>query len=261
MAAGLRASAYPNEELLDILRAFVGAKSTVLDIGAHIGTFSVPASRYVKEVIAFEPSAESFALLSKNSAQNSANVSLRNHALGAVPGTGALEVRAASNAGAHTLVQGSDFEVAALDHKDVQADFIKMDVEGMELQVLEGARKLIAASRPVVVFEVNLSQLRAHSASPRLLQHYFEGYGYRLYAPLRQAHTLVLGHVQNISVLTALLAPRAWFCYADSAPFDLVAVPQESPLPLPSTKFWPVCIYALRHNLAVKVARLRAWLS
>jgi len=258
MAGALRSDAYPNEGLLAVARAFVNEKSVVVDIGAHIGTFAIPIAADAEEVIAFEPSPRAFALLSRNAEENGISFRLINKALGSARGGGTLLTRNASNAGANTLSPGGTIPVATLDDEVTHADFIKMDVEGMELDVLRGGTGLIERARPVVLFEVKLSQLRAHGASPRALERFFSERNYRLYVPLERKRTLA--RVRSATLLTAFLAPRAWFFFGESAPFDLIAVPAERPLPFSSVGFGTALLYAIANNLLVKARRIRAYL-
>lgn len=256
MARGLEDGAYPNERLLAVARAFVNKKSIVIDIGAHIGTFAIPIASIVGKIIAFEPSREAFALLSRNATENKAALQLVNKALGSKMGSGTLIVRNASNAGANTLISGGDISVVTLDSEVTHADFIKMDVEGMELEVLRGSTGLIERARPVVLFEVNLSQLRAHGASPCVLEKFFTSRGYRLYVPLEGGNS-ALARVRSAALLTAFIAPRAWLFFSESAPFDLVAVPKERTFSLHNASFSTALIHALKNNLSVKIRRLR----
>lgn len=209
MAKALESEEYPNEELLTIARLFVNERSVVVDIGAHIGTFAVPIARVAGDTIAFEPSHEASTLLLKNATENNARIRVVNKALGSTVGSGTLVIRKASNAGANTLVPGGDIPVTTLDDEVRDADFIKMDVEGMEVEVLRGGIRLIERARPIVLFEVNLSQLRAHHTSPRALGRFFIQRGYRLYFPLERKN-LVLAHVHSVTLLAAFIAPRAW---------------------------------------------------
>lgn len=257
MAEALENDEYLNESLLAVARLFVGSKSVVVDIGAHIGTFAVPIAREVEKVVAFEPSHEAATLLSRNAQENRVPVQVVNKALGSEKGRGTLLMRNASNAGANTLVAGGDIPIATLDDEVAQADFIKIDVEGMELEVLRGGIKLIERVRPVVVFEVNLSQLRAHGASPRALERFFMRRGYQLHFPLKQ-NGVTLARVQSATLLTALIAPRAWLFFGESAPFDLVAVPRERPLSFRQTSFLPVVRQVISNNVAIKIQRITA---
>lgn len=258
MAKALLSAEYPNEGLLNIARAFVDKGSVVVDIGAHIGTFAIPISAKVGKVVAFEPSHDAFSLLSRNAKENSVSPQLVNKALGSKKGSGTLLVRNASNAGANTLVSGGDISITTLDEEVSHADFIKIDVEGMELDVLKGGARLIERARPVVVFEVNLSQLRAHGTSPRALERFFTGHGYQLYLPLEK-EAFVFARVQSATLLTALIAPRAWLFFGDSAPFDLVAVPRERQLPFPHTGFLQAIWQVISNNVAIKIKRITAF--
>ncbi|MEK7101792.1 MAG: FkbM family methyltransferase [Patescibacteria group bacterium] len=260
MAQGLARSPYPNEHLFTIARAFVNEQSVVIDIGAHIGTFALPLAAMAGNVIAFEPSPEAFALLAHNVAENKASIQLVNKALGSEKGSGTLVVRNAANAGANTLVEGGNIPVTTLDDEVTHANFIKIDVEGMELEVLEGGTRLIERARPVVLFEVNLSQLRAHGASPRALERFFTERGYDLYISLEQKGG-VLARVRSATLLTAFIAPRAWLFWSDSAPFDLIAIPEERAVPLRRVGFIAALSSVLKNNLLIKGHRLLAWLG
>jgi FkbM family methyltransferase len=60
--------------------------------------------------------------------------------------------------------------------------FLKIDAEGSEPLVLEGARNTLARFRPVVHLELNKGSLRAGGFSPELLEEFFDSLDYRLYA-------------------------------------------------------------------------------
>lgn len=249
---------YPNEVLLQIARLFVNRQSIVLDVGAHIGTFAIPIASAVAEVIAFEPSAEACTLLSRNAGQNHVKLRLICSALGREKGTGTLIVRNISNAGANTLVSGGSIPVTTLDAEVSDVDFIKIDVEGMELEVLRGGVQLIERTRPVILFEVNLAQLRAHKTSPRALECFFMPRDYRLYFPIHRG-TTILARVQSISLLTALIAPRSWFFFGDSAPFDLIAVPKEREIS--SVSFLSAIMHVIAENLINKKKRISSCIA
>ena len=255
MATALESHEYPNEELLSIARKFVNKNSVVVDIGAHIGTFAIPISKEVENVIAFEPSTEAFALLSRNAKENNVSVQLVNKALGSEKGSGTLVVRNASNAGANTLMSGGDILVTTLDDEVKHADLIKIDVEGMELEVLRGGTRLIECARPVVLFEVNLSQLRAHGTSPRALERFFTSRNYNLYVHLKGKNG-ALARVRSATLLTALIAPRAWLFFGDSAPFDLVAVPEERSISFQQASFFSAIRQVINDNITIKIQRI-----
>jgi hypothetical protein len=107
----------------------------------------------------------------------------------------------------------------------------------------------------VVFFEVNLSQLRSHNTSPRALERFFTQRGYQLFCPL-EGNNNVLAYVRSTSLLTALIAPKAWFFFGESAPFDLLAVPKERPLPFSPAGFMSAIGYAVRTNIVSKQKRI-----
>ncbi len=65
--------------------------------------------------------------------------------------------------------------------KDVKIDFIKIDVEGGEYQVLLGAKELIKSSQPIVIFEHGKGASDAYGTTPSLIFAYFEDLNYKIY--------------------------------------------------------------------------------
>ncbi|QNM97382.1 FkbM family methyltransferase [Chitinimonas koreensis] len=136
----------------------------VLDIGANIGCHTVPMAAMVGpagRVYAFEPQRIVFQTLCANLALNSvANVHAMQLALGSAPGSlrqMAVDYDDENNFGGVELgedQQGEEVEVRRLDDLDLRGcAFIKLDVEGMEREVLAGATALIAAERPWMYVE------------------------------------------------------------------------------------------------------------
>ncbi|GAA5234882.1 FkbM family methyltransferase [Verticiella sediminum] len=149
---------------IDLLTRFIEPGQTVLDVGAFIGTHARAFSDRVGaqgRVIAFEPNEDTFALLQANvAAARWPNIQARNVGLGrtaarvvvtATAGNGGASVLAAASDGAHSIA------VWPLDQVELEGPvhFIKMDVEGMEMDVLAGARRVIEQHRPLLFLEVN----------------------------------------------------------------------------------------------------------
>ena len=258
MVRSFRQGIYPNASLIRFARSVTTSSSTVVDIGAHIGTFTVPMAGSVKSVIAFEPAPDTIPLLRDNCKNNGVQVDIRTVGLGRVPGSASVETRKEENAGANTLVRGGDIRICTLDSEVPAADFIKIDVEGMEMEVLEGGTELIARSHPIVFFEVNLSQLRAHGTSPKALETFFKEKNYLLYYLLeKDSEQGSLSRVDDLSLLTACIAPRAWLFRGESAPFDIIAIPAGTDVPYTIVGFGAALMRALKHNLAIKVQRIK----
>jgi FkbM family methyltransferase len=153
---------------IDFLRQLVAPGETVVDAGANVGTHTLAFSRAAGSrgrVLAFEPQPVVFDLLRTNLAANAAvNVVAYPCALGADRHTRylpALDYAGGLNAGAVALrTRGADaaraVEVMTLDGLELDAvRLVKIDVEGMEPDVLEGARATLARCRPIVFAECN----------------------------------------------------------------------------------------------------------
>lgn len=148
----------------EALPSMVHEGDTVLDAGANIGTYTVRLSRLVGErgrVIAFEPIADTFAILTSTVlAAGCNNVTLINAAVSNHHGTVKMTVpswgngsanyyRASiSNAGEHSAL------VMTLDALGLSnVSLIKIDVEGHEKAVLEGAQTIVEGCRPTIIVE------------------------------------------------------------------------------------------------------------
>ncbi|WP_301406255.1 FkbM family methyltransferase, partial [Enterococcus entomosocium] len=137
--------------------------ATVLDIGANKGIYSFWLSRAVGSngrVLAFEPQPEMVKYIdAKRSLFRLGNVSIYNTALSTSSGTAAL-LRQRIGDGSASLQpdrvrddsQEIRVEVRSLDDFEEASNvaFIKCDVEGHEIKVFEGARRLLERDKPVV---------------------------------------------------------------------------------------------------------------
>lgn len=129
--------------------------SVVFDIGAHIGIYTLKASKIVGNkglVISVEPEPQNFSFLLKNIKLNRLdNVNPINVALGSKKGHVCLYLCEDNTGGHSTVVKSGRWIQTRLTTLDELADqfnltkdvFIKIDVEGAELEVLKGLEKLI----------------------------------------------------------------------------------------------------------------------
>ena len=171
----------------EFLKGVLRAGDFVVEVGANIGSHTVGFARHVGpsgQVHAFEPQRACYALLQAQLALNRlGNVVAHNKALGSHPGelwVPAVNYDAPGNFGGVSLDASEGQEKVVVDTLDAQfADsdvrFIKADVEGMEREVLEGGRALIARVRPLLYVENDRVD-----RSPALLELLF-GMGYRVY--------------------------------------------------------------------------------
>lgn len=258
MAAVFERGEYHQKDTVELLSACVTPGSIFVDGGAHIGTIALPLARRAARTIAYEADAHTCDILRQNVARNGAAVDVREKGLGAEPGHGMMHSVREGNAGAHTLALGEGgVAVVTLDDELERFDVLKLDVEGMELGVLCGARRIIREARPTILFEVNLSQLRAHGTSLRALGSFFSTRGYRLHLPFRMHGEPVLGAVPGLSLIAALMYPGAYLLSRTSSVFDILALPEERPAPLPVVPAWRTLAHVLGENLRDKVRRAK----
>lgn len=211
-----------------LLEQVISPGMTVLDIGANVGCHTLAFSKAVGaggKVVAFEPQPFMFQLLAANVANNGmTNVLLLNAAIGNAQGwidLPNLRYEEPQNYGAWKLdpflAKGGEtpknipIPVHRLDDLSVAraADVIKIDVEGMESAVIEGARGLISARRPALFVENELP-----GAASQALLGLLIGLDYDLYwqiAPLFEEKNF-RGNQQNhfgrITCVNVLGLPR-----------------------------------------------------
>jgi len=139
---------------VEMIKSLTNANTWFLDIGANIGTHTIPLSHHVDRVLAFEPDVENYDMLGKNVAGLCAvknNVSLTRLALG----DEFKQVDTEFNYGKTKIIQGDAVKMAPLDILGLpKIDFVKIDVEGMELQVLVGMRNTLLNSKPDLLIEM-----------------------------------------------------------------------------------------------------------
>jgi FkbM family methyltransferase len=127
-----------------------------IDVGAHVGFWTRDMAERFTKVYAFEPADDTYACLKLNMAEH-VNVTAVKLAVGADASTCcSLNDGVSSNTGSRYIMpdgQG-DIGMMPLDAFPVSGcDLLKIDVEGFELFVLQGARHLIQKYRPVVIME------------------------------------------------------------------------------------------------------------
>jgi FkbM family methyltransferase len=155
---------YEVEELAIIARHFRPG-STMLDVGANIGNHTIYAAKFLdaRRIICIEPNPEAIAILRINMDLNHLNdrVDLQHLGLGLSDGTGAAAVGRSipMNLGGAALTPAADGPIRLLTGdellRDQPVEFIKIDVEGMELAVLAGLQRTIATCRPNMFVEVD----------------------------------------------------------------------------------------------------------
>lgn len=143
----------------------------VLDIGANVGDWTVSMAARVGplgKVIAFEPVPYLAQTIAKTARVNRHGwVEVQQIALGSAEGTAEFSVEHANSGGSrlgrvegdfsHITVNTARLDAFLASRPDVsRLDFVKIDVEGFEEAVLQGARATLARFRPALLFESGL---------------------------------------------------------------------------------------------------------
>ena len=144
------------------------SKGVFIDVGANIGKYSVMVGKQLKsigQVISIEASEEIFEILKKNiEINNLKNVTPINLAVSDIKGTAEFYLASKDLGTAHSLLeikhQSKKIEVKqnTLDNiindlKIKKVDLIKIDVEGVEPNVLKGAYNILKRDKPKIIFE------------------------------------------------------------------------------------------------------------
>jgi FkbM family methyltransferase len=203
-----RCTPYLEDEMLG-LHDLIEPGSVCVDVGAAAGLYTLVMSRLAGpdgEVHSFEPLSFARPVWSKVlAARTAANVHHHALALGSEPGTGVMSVpigrfgpvtgRSFLTGGSHDLGSNAEFSehvsvdvpVSTLDCMCADAaltglDFIKIDTEGAELQVLRGGERAIKEFRPVILVEIEARHAARYQCEPGDIVDWLAQHGYVMYA-------------------------------------------------------------------------------
>ncbi|MGI8437652.1 MAG: FkbM family methyltransferase [Chthoniobacterales bacterium] len=197
-----------------VLRQFCRSGSYMFDVGGNIGLIAIPILRLVPgcRVVSLEPSPNALSFLQRTVAQSPFGDRWSVIPKGASDRTGTAEFSVADPPSGmfdgfkatnrvcevgRVLVQVTtlDSEWKSLGQPDVST--IKIDVEGAELAVLNGAKECIAVCRPSILVEWNRRNLAAYDCRVKSLLTFAKEIEYGVYslphmAPTANVHHLVL---------------------------------------------------------------------
>lgn len=150
-------------DLIKWCEQFLTPVGTFVDIGAHIGTYSVILSKKCKQVYSFEPQKDTFDCLNISIINNDClNVKCYNVALGSKEDKAILH-HVSEDGGGSTLredtplntINTEQVSISTLDSFNISnIEFMKIDVEGYELKVIKGAKQTLEKnSYPPFIFE------------------------------------------------------------------------------------------------------------
>ncbi len=163
----------------------------VFDVGANIGEVTFGMSKRAGNlgmIYSFEPEPFIFSKISRNLSLNSfTNICLNNVALGdkeqelflkaqVENNRGGTRINTNSNEGKKVKVSTIDLYVQQKELKKL--DLIKIDVEGFEMRVLQGAQEVLQKFRPLLFIEVNDDNLKEQADSALSLIEFLFEMGY-----------------------------------------------------------------------------------
>ena len=203
-----------------VLSAFAGSGRDAIEVGANIGTHTVPLARLLgsrgRRLVAVDAQRAVFQLLCANLALNGLlNVQAENVACSDVSGWvtfdepdyaslgnfGAVEMKASGGAQRVRAIPLDELVPASMD-----IGLVKLDVEGFEQRVLEGARSTIKRCRPVIYLENDRPQ-NSRSLIEMLWSMNYEMWWHRpwLYRPdnFRGNAENIYGEVVSLNMLAA----------------------------------------------------------
>jgi FkbM family methyltransferase len=159
---------YEKEQTL-AFEQLVKPGAVMFDVGAHVGYYTLLSSKLVGDqgkVVAFEAMPRNAAYLRQHVSRNRcANVEVIEGAVSKGPGT--ARFARGTGTGTGKLSDGGPIEVRTMSLDDVAAErglsptFIKIDVEGAEELVLDGAARVLRESRPVIFLSTHGPDLHA----------------------------------------------------------------------------------------------------
>jgi FkbM family methyltransferase len=154
--------------------ALIGpCRGIAIDVGANYGLYSYALSKLYRKVVAFEPNRDAMALLA---AWKSPRIMLEYCALSSTAGRSNLHIprkRGVELSGWASLyadnfpgvesMRSVEVELRTLDSFHfLDVGFIKIDAEGHELEVLQGARETIMTSMPHLLVEIRRNDATVH---------------------------------------------------------------------------------------------------
>jgi FkbM family methyltransferase len=190
ISASIANGVYTFPSSFDLLPMLSPPGARVLDLGAHIGTFSLLAASLGYQIAAVEASPRNATMLKASASLNGLN---NLHIIPAAVSDRA-ETLQFIQAGPYGLVATpfqNDPTISVQAHSVDEilvtlgwdrVDFIKMDVEGSEVKAVAGMKKLLSrADAPTILYESNGHTLHYFGQTPNDLMTALESYGYHCY--------------------------------------------------------------------------------
>ena len=195
--------------LKETIETYADSDRIAIDAGAYIGFHSVFLSHHFARVHAFEPQHQAYSLLRTNIELNgrrnveAVEIGLYSHPcwLQLAPDemqeipiprrAGDIDYGEIGNAAALTFIKTDERTPEAVRAVTIDSfnfdrvGFIKIDTQGADFRVLQGAEETVRRCRPVIAFEFERELSSAHDTQWEVFQSFIQGLGYSL-AELRR---------------------------------------------------------------------------
>jgi len=189
----------------------------VFDVGAFEGLVTLFFAPRARQVVCYEPNSRNYGKLLRNLELNRiGNVTVRKLAVGAEPGASRMAWDA-SMAGGATLTrtgisrvmesrkveaQYESIQVTTLDQDLAEAqlpepDLIKVDVEGYELPVLQGARHLLERKHPALYLEMHGETMNEKRVNARAVVEFLNTLGYSSILHVESGENITVGNSER----------------------------------------------------------------
>ena len=172
-----------------LMRKLCRGSGAFWDVGANWGYFSLLAAAFPEfrgDILAFEPNPNTFHDLTSavTQAGMAGRIRLNNQGVGAEPCEMVVAESDRFNSGLSQLKKNGDgkkIPVVTLDSLGAdQPRFIKIDAEGMELEILRGAAQTLQTAKPFIVIENFIESDIAKTCAP---VEFLRAAGYRIFIP------------------------------------------------------------------------------
>ena len=178
----------PDIPEMQVWRPALRGGGLFVDVGANVGTYTIWAAECGAEVMALEPAADTFDLLLENVALNGYRVTAFQAAAGIRRGT--ARFTAGRDAGNHLDPEGPvEARLVTIDTLigGRHVDGMKIDVEGFEIDVLQGCTHALSERRiGLIQLESNAMSQRVLGTDRRPVADLLAQHGYRLFRPSPQ---------------------------------------------------------------------------
>ncbi|NLW56870.1 MAG: FkbM family methyltransferase [Firmicutes bacterium] len=183
-----RANTALEAKVLDFLKNLITGPIVFYDIGANIGLYSLIFARQdpAIQVHAFEPEPYNYQKLVRNIQLNRlSNITPHLGAIGAKKKLANLYLKCQSvGQGRHSLLKPVDkpytptvvwdLDSFIAEKKGPAPDFIKIDVEGYEIEVVKGMGKLLTTKKPTLIIEVHHNLIQKEELYKLLKKHHYQ---------------------------------------------------------------------------------------